>query len=87
MATAVLTLLLALVGAALSASGAAFQGLFKNPMVSPDILGASSWGTEDSGGLGTSDSPGDPDVPCSRELAGVAAQLERKQPCRGGCSG
>lgn len=28
-----------LVGAALSASGAAYQGLFKNPMVSPDILG------------------------------------------------
>jgi iron complex transport system permease protein len=31
-----------LVGAALSASGAAYQGLFKNPMVSPDILGASA---------------------------------------------
>lgn len=28
-----------LVGAALAASGAAFQGVFKNPMVSPDILG------------------------------------------------
>ncbi len=28
-----------LVGAALSASGAAYQGVFKNPMVSPDILG------------------------------------------------
>ena len=33
---------LILVGAALSASGAAYQGLFKNPMVSPDILGVSS---------------------------------------------
>ena len=32
----------ALVGAALSAAGAAFQGLFRNPLVSPDVLGASS---------------------------------------------
>ena len=31
-----------LVGAALSASGAAFQGLFRNPLVSPDILGVST---------------------------------------------
>lgn len=31
-----------LVGAALAISGASFQGLFKNPMVSPDILGASA---------------------------------------------
>jgi len=31
-----------LVGAALSMSGAAYQGLFKNPMISPDILGASA---------------------------------------------
>ena len=31
-----------LVGASLSVSGAAYQGLFKNPMVSPDILGASA---------------------------------------------
>ena len=31
-----------LVGAALSASGAVYQGLFKNPLVSPDILGVSS---------------------------------------------
>jgi len=30
-----------LVGAALSVSGAAYQGLFRNPMVSPDILGVS----------------------------------------------
>lgn len=35
-------LLTVMVGAALSASGASFQGLFKNPMVSPDILGVSS---------------------------------------------
>ncbi|MGD9474269.1 MAG: FecCD family ABC transporter permease [Eubacteriaceae bacterium] len=28
-----------MIGAALSASGAAYQGIFKNPMVSPDILG------------------------------------------------
>lgn len=31
-----------LVGGALAISGAAYQGLFKNPMVSPDILGASA---------------------------------------------
>lgn len=31
-----------LVGAALSVSGATYQGLFRNPMVSPDILGASA---------------------------------------------
>jgi iron complex transport system permease protein len=31
-----------LVGASLSISGAAYQGLFKNPMVSPDILGATA---------------------------------------------
>ncbi len=31
-----------LVGAALSAAGCAFQALFRNPLVSPDILGASS---------------------------------------------
>lgn len=35
-------LLAIMVGAALSASGASFQGLFRNPMVSPDILGVSS---------------------------------------------
>ena len=32
----------ALVGGALAVAGAAFQGLFRNPLVSPDILGASS---------------------------------------------
>ncbi len=31
-----------LIGGALAVSGAVYQGLFKNPMVSPDILGASS---------------------------------------------
>lgn len=31
-----------LIGAGLSISGAAYQGMFKNPMVSPDILGASA---------------------------------------------
>lgn len=30
------------VGASLSAAGAAYQGMFRNPMVSPDILGVSS---------------------------------------------
>jgi iron complex transport system permease protein len=32
----------ALVGAALAIAGTAFQGLFRNPLVSPDLLGASS---------------------------------------------
>lgn len=31
-----------LVGSALSCAGAAYQGIFQNPMVSPDILGASA---------------------------------------------
>lgn len=31
-----------LIGGSLSAAGATYQGLFKNPMVSPDILGASA---------------------------------------------
>ncbi|MGD9677401.1 MAG: FecCD family ABC transporter permease [Vulcanibacillus sp.] len=31
-----------LVGAALSVAGTAYQGIFKNPLVSPDILGASA---------------------------------------------
>ncbi len=31
-----------LVGCALSASGAAYQGIFRNPLVSPDILGVAS---------------------------------------------
>jgi iron complex transport system permease protein len=32
----------AMVGAALAIAGTAFQGLFRNPLVSPDLLGASS---------------------------------------------
>lgn len=32
----------ALIGAALPAAGAAFQGLFRNPLVSPDVLGVSA---------------------------------------------
>ena len=35
-------LMAALIGAGLSAAVAAYQGIFKNPMVSPDVLGASS---------------------------------------------
>jgi iron complex transport system permease protein len=35
-------LLVILVGAALSSAGASMQGMFKNPLVSPDILGASA---------------------------------------------
>ena len=32
----------ALIGASLSVAGAAYQGMFRNPLVSPDILGVSS---------------------------------------------
>ncbi|MDR0489724.1 MAG: iron ABC transporter permease [Oscillospiraceae bacterium] len=32
----------AMIGAGLSAAGASYQGLFRNPMVSPDVLGASA---------------------------------------------
>ena len=32
----------ALVGAALSTAGCSYQGMFRNPMVSPDLLGAST---------------------------------------------
>ena len=35
-------LLTMLVGAGMAASGAAFQGIFQNPLVSPDVLGVSS---------------------------------------------
>lgn len=35
-------ILVAMTGGALALSGAAFQGLFRSPLVSPDILGASS---------------------------------------------
>ena len=36
------TLLAMLVGAGLSLSGAVYQGIFRNPLVSPDVLGVSS---------------------------------------------
>lgn len=36
------TLAAALIGAALALSGASYQSMFKNPMVSPDLLGVSS---------------------------------------------
>ncbi len=35
-------MLVVLVGAALSVAGASYQGMFRNPLVSPDILGAST---------------------------------------------
>lgn len=44
-------LLGALVGAGLSCAGATYQGIFRNPMVSPDILGA-SWGAGFGAALG-----------------------------------
>lgn len=36
------TILSMLIGASLSVSGATYQGLFRNPLVSPDVLGVSS---------------------------------------------
>ena len=33
-------LVVIMVGAALAAAGAAYQGMFRNPLVSPDLLGA-----------------------------------------------
>ncbi|WP_242847984.1 FecCD family ABC transporter permease [Inediibacterium massiliense] len=36
------TILSMLIGAALAVSGATYQGLFRNPLVSPDVLGVSS---------------------------------------------
>ena len=42
MTTAGLVIAAALVGAALSGSGVIFQGLFRNPLVEPYIIGASS---------------------------------------------
>lgn len=41
----------AMVGAALAVAGTAFQGLFRNPLVSPDILGASSGAALGAGAL------------------------------------
>ena len=38
-------LVVALVGAALSASGTAFQALFRNPMADPSLLGIASGGS------------------------------------------
>lgn len=35
-------IVVALVGAALAVAGASYQGMFKNPLVSPDLLGASA---------------------------------------------
>lgn len=36
------TILSMLIGASLSVAGVAYQGIFKNPLVSPDVLGVSS---------------------------------------------
>ena len=58
----------ALVGAGLSVAGTAYQGMFRNPMVSPDILGAmipstiAGWITQAFGSLGN--------------MAGAAAMVE-----------
>lgn len=52
-----------LVGGALGVSGAAYQGLFRNPMVSPDILGVSA-----GAGFGAAAA-----IVCSAGVAGVEA--------------
>ena len=60
------------VGAALSGAGCAFQGIFKNPMVSPDLLGASA-GACFGAALGILLSFGSLGVEIAAFVAGVAA--------------
>ena len=62
------------VGAALSGAGCAFQGIFKNPMVSPDLLGASA-GACFGAALGILLSFGSLGVEIAAFVAGVAAVL------------
>lgn len=62
----------ALVGAGLSTAGAAYQGIFRNPMVSPDILGA-SWGAGFGAALGLFVSLNYTGVSFSAFLFGMAA--------------
>ena len=61
-----------LVGAALAAAGTAFQALFRNPLVSPDILGASS-GAALGAMLGIFLSLGDPGIQALAFAGGLAA--------------
>lgn len=61
-----------LVGSALSASGAAFQGIFKNPLVSPDILGV-SMGAGLGAALGILFSLGPVGVQCAAFACGLLA--------------
>jgi iron complex transport system permease protein len=61
-----------LVGGALSMSGASYQGLFKNPMVSPDILGASA-GASFGAALGILMEFGIAGIQISSFLAGLGA--------------
>src|SRR5437763_12811355 len=61
-----------LVGAALAVAGTAFQGLFRNPLVSPDILGASS-GAALGAVLGIYFSPGVFAIPASAFPGGPVA--------------
>lgn len=62
----------ALVGAALSGAGCAYQGIFRNPMVSPDLLGASA-GACFGAALGILLSFGGFGVEAAAFVAGVAA--------------
>ncbi|RDB59890.1 iron ABC transporter permease [Gordonibacter sp. 28C] len=62
------------VGAALSGAGCAFQGIFKNPMVSPDLLGASA-GACFGAALGILLSFGSLGIEIAAFAAGVAAVL------------
>jgi iron complex transport system permease protein len=63
-----------LIGAGLSASGAAYQGLFRNPMVSPDILGASA-GAGFGAAAGILLGFGIPGIQCVSFVFGLAAVL------------
>ena len=64
----------AMIGAALAVSGAAYQGLFRNPMVSPDILGAST-GASFGAALALLVSASRPGVQAAAFVGGVVAVL------------
>ncbi len=64
----------ALIGAALSVAGVSYQGMFRNPMVSPDLLGAST-GAGFGAALAILCSAGYFGITCSAFLFGLLAVL------------
>src|SRR5437867_7854581 len=78
-----------LVGSALAVAGSAFQGLFRNPLVSPDILGASS-GAALGAVLGIFFSLGVVGIELLAFVGGLAARSEERRvgkECEWRCSG